>query len=522
MFSHQVAKCFAAHLLCAASLSFVEVHRAGQGNIPSWALDELQDVALSPDGINLYTLSGNSDSGSGSGALTAFKRVEVGSLRFMAAASHHNVEWLLGARALTVSMDGRHIYVVAVGRPCIAAFKRDQAYPSVLRTVSVVQSSVSVPLRAPSNVAVSPTDVFSQHVYVTDRTNNALLIFTRDYQSGALTIKQIFQSSAGPQAGGEKIASAIKVGQLGQPDAIGISKDGKGLYVSSSEPNGIAVFKCVPRGMHGSSNPEAGLCKYSTFVSGAGGESVRHLAVHPSGLAMFAVDEGPKSMNVFKIGYQDALSKVSSFHNGNDCVRMSGYFVAAGADTVVVAGVGDHAVALFRWDSSAPVSSALSFQSSVKNGDRLSPSAPPVDGLGDVRAAAWSPDMANLYTISRQDKALAVFTWKGNSVTDPCVSDKQHIKNSEQGNAGLETGSASKSTSGLETGPASNSKDHEDNTSKSKDHQDNTGVIVAVVLSVSCVIFSISCISFSMVRSRSKDRQRLSGAAAQTVGISQA
>lgn len=447
----RILKCLAANFFSAASLSFVEVQRGGQANIPSGAFDQLQDAALSPDGHNLYTVSGSNESGSRSGTLTAFKRdpMQKGSLSFLNSISHTDLEWLTGPRALAISGDGQYVYVLAWGKPCIVVLKRDKAHPDdALHLATVIESSISVPLRAPSAIAM--TQSVTATVYVTDYDNDALLIFQKPYLSESLTIQQVFQSSAGSHLHGDSLTSAIKVDKLSRPNAVAFSKGTvDNVYVSSSRPDGIAVFLCSPP-----SYSQDGHCTYANFVPAS--EGVSHLAAHPSGLAVFVVSQSFKSLTVLKNEHQGKLSNQTSFRDGQACVHLGGLHLAVKDDAIVVAGGTEDTLSFFHWDDSVSTRSALSYQGSVKDGERLKTVA--VDGLANVRVAIWSSDMTNLYTISRRDKAVAVFASEKSLVgRDPCSSRLSYP--SESKSTTTQTTTSFEPTTSFESADASESSD---------------------------------------------------------------
>ena len=103
---------------------------------------------------------------------------------------------------------------------------------------------------------------------------------------------------------------------------------------------------------------------------------------------------------------------------------MGGGFVVVRPDTVVVAGGLDRTTSFFHWQQTLSIASALSFRTSVKDSDRLSPDGPVVDSLGNVKVAMFSPDMQHLYAISHRDWAASVFKWDSfwKVADDPCDS----------------------------------------------------------------------------------------------------
>jgi hypothetical protein len=135
---------------------------------------------------------------------------------------------------------------------------------------------------------------------------------------------------------------------------------------------------------------------------------------------------------------------------------LGGLHLAVKEDTIVVAGGTEDTLSFFRWDTSASTLSALSYQGSVKDGERLSSDSVAVDGLANVRAAMWSSDMANLYTISRLDKAVAVFASDDSLVAKSPCSSSDH---SEGKSTTTQAATSFEPTTSFESADASESSD---------------------------------------------------------------
>lgn len=142
-------------------------------------------VAVSPNGAQVYVagFAGNAVAGfavaPGTGALTFLGAVVDG------AAS----DGLLQAADVAVSPDGRHVYVAAFGDDAIAILSRNDATGSLTYVDAVFDADLpSTALNGASGVAVSPD---GEHVYATAGVGDTFAAFSRDADTGLLTLVEI-------------------------------------------------------------------------------------------------------------------------------------------------------------------------------------------------------------------------------------------------------------------------------------------------------------------------------------------
>ncbi len=146
---------------------------------------------------------------------------------------------------LTISPDGRNVYAATYSSHAVVVLQRDPdtgaltQLPGKAGCVSdLVRKGECGPgnaLKEATGVAVSPD---GKNVYVASYFSDALAIFDRDPQTGALTQK--------PGAGG-CIAEAgmhgcTPGGPLKGAESVLVSPDGKDVYVTAAEASGIAIF----------------------------------------------------------------------------------------------------------------------------------------------------------------------------------------------------------------------------------------------------------------------------------------
>ncbi|MFN8445575.1 MAG: beta-propeller fold lactonase family protein [Caldilineaceae bacterium] len=134
-----------------------------------------------------------------------------------------------GAFALDLSPDGENLYVVSDVGGGLTVFSRNvlsgTIYPTQIFTETIEGADL---LTAAGDVLVSPD---GKNVYVTTRSGNKLIVFTRDLETGRLFFLRAYVDGVGG------------FNFLGFPGNMAISSDGKFLYVPSYGDNVLNIFK---------------------------------------------------------------------------------------------------------------------------------------------------------------------------------------------------------------------------------------------------------------------------------------
>ncbi len=204
-------------------LSFVEVEKDGVNGVDGLAGSEA--VAISRDGRHVYA------TGDVEHALAVFQRDETtGALTFVETQRDGvgGVDGLAGAEAVTLSPDGRHVYVAGFDENALATFGRNET-TGALSFIGVQRDGLKGVdgLANVVSVVVSPD---GQYVYVASVADNALVVFRRDRNTGALSFVQVERDGVGSVDG------------LAKVNAVTISPDGQYLYAAGWADNAVAVF----------------------------------------------------------------------------------------------------------------------------------------------------------------------------------------------------------------------------------------------------------------------------------------
>ena len=206
-------------------LTFVEVQKDGVGGVDG--LLGSRSVTVSPDGKHVYA------TGLAENKVSVFSRnATTGALTFgeIQTDGVGGVDGLAGAIVVTVSPDGKHVYVTGNSEAAVAVFSRN-ATTGALTFVEVKKDGVGGfdGLNGAFPVRVSPD---GSTVYVGGSGGDEIGVFLRNATTGALTFSEVHKDDG---IGGS-------IDGLDGPASLAVSPDGKHLYVAGQSDDSIVVF----------------------------------------------------------------------------------------------------------------------------------------------------------------------------------------------------------------------------------------------------------------------------------------
>ncbi|MFN2427255.1 MAG: lactonase family protein [Candidatus Binatia bacterium] len=347
-------------------------------------LDAASDVAVSPDGDNVYVVSGDSSAialfdRASNGEITSIGCIQDASSSALCAGIGGSTPGLRGASALAISPDGDNVYVASIISDGIAVFNR--AANGTLTPAGCIQNTgrtectdsggTTPGLDGAYDVAVSAD---GESVYVVSYVSDAIVTFDRA-PNGSLTPSGCIQNTGGLvclDTGGTTTG-------LDGPRAVTVSPDDDNVYVASFLNDAILVFD---RSSNGSIS--AAGC-----IANAPDNTCAGLGGNTPGL------DGP-----------------------------SGVTVSPDGESVYVASLASDAVTSFDRESDGSLSVADCIQNTGRTEctDEGGSTTPGLDGAID---AAVSPGGTSLYVTSYSDGAIVLFDRESSATTTTTTTTMQ-------------------------------------------------------------------------------------------------
>ncbi|MCC6848321.1 MAG: beta-propeller fold lactonase family protein [Deltaproteobacteria bacterium] len=302
-------------------LTFVEVEEDGVGGVDG--LRNPNAVDYTSDGNCVYVATEDNPPGPGTGTVVAFARAGfLGTLSFVEVKEDDagGIAGIGDAVGITVSLDGKHIYVAGEDDDAIAIFSRTPP-ACTLTFVGQVQNGVGgvQGLQRPTSVVVSPD---GNHVYASARVtigNNpvgTVVVFDRDTGTGALTYLEHEQDGV---AGVDRLFAPVS--------AVIVSGFGGHVYAASQGGDAVVAFtRDVGTGLltYLETERRMGLAK--------GFKGASDLATSTSDQYLYVTGRGDDGLAVFK---RDLTTGVLDFLELHEEV-VSDVAVLGGAEAVAV------------------------------------------------------------------------------------------------------------------------------------------------------------------------------------------
>lgn len=364
------------------SIIFVETQKNEVAGISG--LKGSYDVKVSPDNRHVYA------TGRDENTLVYFSKDDItGRLTLLGKYQDNlnNIDGIQGAYLMDFTPDGNYLYVVGQGENAVAVFARNVIDGS-LSMVQVIRNNQNGnnSMNFPVNVKVSPD---GRHVLVTSYADNAVTWFNRNNQNGSLTYAGSLSSDG--------IGEDVLLGASG----LSLSKDGKNVYVASSDGGSVEVFR---------RNQNTGSLTFINSFSEAqnnasGLEGTVAVTVSADDQQVYAAGTESDALVVFNRNtITGALTYQETLRDGEQNITDLKFPVALAVsdkfDEVYVADFGSNALLSFtRNEGEATLDFGFS-----ERGSGLG-----ITGLRGAETAVISPDGNYLYVAAKEGDAVSIF-----------------------------------------------------------------------------------------------------------------
>lgn len=360
------------------NVQFVQMLVDGIGGVDG--LRNATATIVSPDGHWVYAVS-NSDN-----SIAVFQRdMSTGALTQVQVLidGMGGVDGLASASALACSADGSSVYVTGTLKSAVAVFHRNAN--GLLTYVQVLKDGIGGVdgLSGVRAVAVSPD---GNWVYATGTSESALGVFQRDPATGLLSFKQVLKDGVGGIDG------------LANVSAVGVSPDSQFVYTVSQGDSAVLMLR---------RDPLTGLLSTAVLlkqgVNGVAGLNfAQSLTLSPDGKWLYTAPTNDRGVTAVFIQQQSpSLAVNAQFKNGYEAQSLFGAnSVAISPDGTNVYVTASFAFSVFRRDPATGLLTQIqTLQDNVQG----------VDGLGGAAGVTVSKDGKWVYVIAKSDNSLAVF-----------------------------------------------------------------------------------------------------------------
>lgn len=342
------------------------------------------DIHTSADGNFLYALAADDN------ALSVFQRnSQNGTLSLIQQLTNtqDDITDMISPNALTLSPDGKHLYVTAFEGDAIIIFERD-ANTGQLTYLQSMNNTVDQinNLDGPRAITFDST---GQHAYIAAFWSNSLSVYTRDSTTGQLTFLEEHNNQSPPLA------------NLSGFRNLTLSPDGKQLYLAAFLSDAIAVFN---------RNEQTGQLTHTQNINNntegfSGLDGVSSLTFAADGRHLYTTGFNEDTLVILNRNTQTGHLTFNNLFRNNilgitGMDAPSDVKVTPDGHQLYVAGTFSNSVTHFQRNQT---SGALTYISKIQN------NSDNIEGLAGVQNLAISPDSNFIYTSAFSDNNISTY-----------------------------------------------------------------------------------------------------------------
>jgi 6-phosphogluconolactonase (cycloisomerase 2 family) len=323
--------------------------------------------------------------------------------------------------SLTVSNDGKNLYVAANGSDAVVAFERG-SNGTLNQSVGCISETGSEPcvpgdgLDGPFSLAASPgegtTSRYDRHVYVVSEVSDAVSILGRGLEHGRLYFVSCISETGSNGTCGHGKA-------LGNPRSVAVSR--YHVYVASANSDAVAAFVRDPSTGALTQATDSTGCASETGSAGSCGDVIgldgaRSLIL--SGGRIYVASEVSGALTTLRAdltqpgGPAGCVSETGTGAECGDGKALDGAFSLAttpDGKNVYVASTASNAVAVFRRNATTGQLTQLAGTAGCVSDTGSGGICTDGKSLVGPRSVAVSPDGKSVYVTSATSDAIAVF-----------------------------------------------------------------------------------------------------------------